>query len=319
MAFLVENQVYSRLAPAKINLRLRVIGRDQSNYHLLEMLNARIGLSDKIKLSFTKDAKIISGIAEDSPYFIDCDSESNLCTRLAKKYCSLIGVEQGISIIIHKNIPAQAGLGGASSNAVAVLQILHELTAEDRRLDQLQLATLLDSIGADLSFYWMQTPLAWVKGRGEKVLPITSAESESKFDKLLLDFFINREVAILLPNFSCSTAEVYSLYRSLKPEIELQKEEFSTALNEESQLDLGKLVKNDLRLASEKLHPEITSIVNELKKIEGISAEMSGSGSAIFCFSNDPADKSFSIPSLKQKLEEVANKYRTKLLISKIC
>ena len=112
------------LAPAKVNLYLRIVGRRPDGYHLLDSLMVPVSLYDEI----TVEAE--GGRPE---IVVTCDDptvpggETNLAYKAAALLCREAGVQAGVSINLRKCIPAGAGLGGGSSNAAAVLKSVNTL------------------------------------------------------------------------------------------------------------------------------------------------------------------------------------------------
>jgi len=101
------------LAYAKLNLVLRVVGRREDGYHLIQSLFCAVDLADEIWLYPKARGIELLGPEELGP------PEKNLAFRAAK---ALLGENgPGVRIVLHKNIPVGAGLGGGSSNAAAVL------------------------------------------------------------------------------------------------------------------------------------------------------------------------------------------------------
>jgi len=110
------------LAPAKINLSLRVLGKRPDGFHEIETLIAPISLYDKIDIErqnswidFTCDDPTLS------------TGDDNLVVRAAKLFLERTKVKSGVSIKLEKKIPHGAGLGGGSSDAAATLRGLNEL------------------------------------------------------------------------------------------------------------------------------------------------------------------------------------------------
>ncbi|HSA24120.1 MAG TPA: 4-diphosphocytidyl-2C-methyl-D-erythritol kinase, partial [Myxococcota bacterium] len=104
-------------APAKLNLWLRVIGRRPDGYHELDSLMVPIGLWDDVWLETGRN-----GITCRCPGRPELDGEHNLAARAARSWLRASGREIGLNITIRKRIPVEAGLGGGSSDAAAVLR-----------------------------------------------------------------------------------------------------------------------------------------------------------------------------------------------------
>ena len=108
------------LAPAKLNLDLRIVGRRADGYHLLESIFTLIELYDHIWFSVNQTGCIklhtpTDGITE----------EQDLCVRAARLLSGHTGTEYGVDIWLEKQIPVGGGLGGGSADAAVVLMVLN--------------------------------------------------------------------------------------------------------------------------------------------------------------------------------------------------
>lgn len=156
-------------APAKLNLFLRILGRRDDGYHLLQTVFQLIDLCDRVQLAPRVDGRIerLVGPAAVAPEF-------DLCVRAARLLQPFAAPGAGVSISLHKSIPMGGGLGGGSSDAAAVLlglNLLWGLGLEVDRLAQLGL-----SLGADVPVF-VRGDSAWAEGVGEQLLPIELGES----------------------------------------------------------------------------------------------------------------------------------------------
>ncbi|MDA1310405.1 MAG: hypothetical protein O2985_12480 [Proteobacteria bacterium] len=114
------------IAPAKLNLTLRVVGRRADGYHLLDSLTAFCGFGDRltVQLCNTGDSVVVSGP------FAESINSGNIVSRAVDLYRAATGLAASVKITIEKNIPVAAGLGGGSSDAGAVLRALQGLAPE---------------------------------------------------------------------------------------------------------------------------------------------------------------------------------------------
>lgn len=156
-------------AYAKINWTLDVLGRRDDGYHELKSVMQTIALADVIRLTPTEPGTV----------FFDCDVpelgvQDNLAVRAAHavQHLALSG-SPGVRIELNKRVPTQAGLGGGSSDAAAVLVALNALWS-------LGLGTTeLERIGADLGSdvpFFIRGGTSVVGGRGEQVEPLPDGE-----------------------------------------------------------------------------------------------------------------------------------------------
>lgn len=155
-------------AYAKINLTLDVVGKRDDGFHLLRSVMQTIALHDTIALTPLESPEIM--FACDNP---DIDDGQNLAVRAARLVRSTMGVPGGMSIELHKRTPVQAGLGGGSSDAGAVLLACAELWRSPMLAPQL--GDLAARLGSDVPFF-LAGGTALVEGRGERVEALPDAE-----------------------------------------------------------------------------------------------------------------------------------------------
>jgi 4-diphosphocytidyl-2-C-methyl-D-erythritol kinase len=248
------------LAPAKINLSLKVLGRRDDGFHEIETLIAPISLHDELNL-------------ERQPRWIDfvCDDPSlppngeNLVVRAAKSFFAATKTKGGVKISLKKNVPQGAGLGGGSSDAAATLLALNQLF--ETKLSLEELAGIGSAIGSDVPFFLFESP-AVCKGRGEIITPTKIKE---KFSILLLK-----------PAFGVSSAWAYSRW---------EKSREIRGINYTDQKFDDQTFVNDLeRPVFEKFIFLAQLKAWLLKQPEAGAALMSGSGSTIFAVMRPMAD-----------------------------
>ena len=165
------------LAPAKINLSLRVLGRRADGFHALETLMVPLDLADEITLDPMDSSPSPGG----SPFELRC-SDATLPTgmdNLALRAAELFRQRAALSlpptrIVLRKNIPHGAGLGGGSSDAAAVLLALNETLPIGLSVEEL--GELAAELGSDVPFFVYRSA-AVCRGRGEIVEPVTFAHA----------------------------------------------------------------------------------------------------------------------------------------------
>jgi 4-diphosphocytidyl-2-C-methyl-D-erythritol kinase len=152
------------LAPAKVNLVLRVGPRRPDGYHEILSLLAPLDLADTVEVSVRARA---GGVTCRVPGRPDLDGEANLAARAAALVKERFGKRNAIAIRIAKRIPVVAGLGGGSSDAAAVIRALSRAF---RIRDRAALREIALEVGSDVPFFLERGP-AWTRGRGEKLAP----------------------------------------------------------------------------------------------------------------------------------------------------
>jgi 4-diphosphocytidyl-2-C-methyl-D-erythritol kinase len=153
------------LAPAKVNLWLRVFGRDSKGYHAIESLFLLLSLADEITVERgAPGVRLVGAPPELGPI------DQNLAVRAARWFIAAARTEGGITITMTKRIPWSAGLGGGSSDAAATLAALNRLFGD--RLPAGDLLEIGSGLGSDVPFFLSGASLALGWGRGERLLPL---------------------------------------------------------------------------------------------------------------------------------------------------
>ncbi|WP_051940763.1 4-(cytidine 5'-diphospho)-2-C-methyl-D-erythritol kinase [Stenoxybacter acetivorans] len=196
----IPENACSCLAPAKLNLDLRIVGRRADGYHLLESVFTLIALYDCLHILPNHTGNIVLHTPTE-----DVLPENDLCYRAAKllqQHCAV--TKQGADIWLEKYIPVGGGLGGGSSDAALVLMMLNQLW--HCGLDKAALIKLGVRLGADVPFFIFGES-AFVCGIGENLSPMV----------LLPQWYV-----IIKPPVHVSTAAIFShenLTRNSKPSI----------------------------------------------------------------------------------------------------
>jgi len=246
-------------APAKVNLYLHVTGRRADGYHLLDSLVVFAGVADRLiaspapVLTFEARGPFAGGLGA---------ADDNLVLRAADGLAELAGVRTGAAIVLEKNLPVAAGIGGGSADAAAALRLLARLWKVRPRPDAL--ADLAAGLGADLPVCLFGRP-AFLSGFGEAVTPAPA----------LPDAWL----VLVNPGVALATAEVFSR-RTAPP---------GTPGRFPPVADLDDLVRvlaplrNDLAEVAAGLVPQVGFALAALDRLPGCRlARMSGSGATCF-------------------------------------
>lgn len=155
------------LAPAKVNIFLKILNKRKDGYHNILTIFERISLADEIKIS-----KIHRGIKISSDKPITRYPEDNIVYKAAELVLEYIGSPQkksyqGVKIKIKKRIPIAAGLGGGSSDAAAVLIGINRLYGLG--ISQKKLMDMAAKLGADVPFFVLNTRFAVGRAIGDKL------------------------------------------------------------------------------------------------------------------------------------------------------
>jgi 4-diphosphocytidyl-2-C-methyl-D-erythritol kinase len=248
-------------APAKINLFLRVLRKRTDGYHDIFSLMQKITLSDELVFKPRPQGIVLQCPNSDLPV-----SEDNLVFRAAKAVFSHAGYSSGIEIILTKNIPVAAGLGGGSSDAATTLLALNEMCRLG--LKKTELMKLGANLGADIPFFIFGNS-AFATGIGD--------ELEAWKDPLKLN------IVLINPSFSLSTKLVYEGLN-----LRLTKERINYSIPRFLELsDIIREMHNDLETVSLRMHPGLKDIQRLLLRHGALSAMMSGSGPTVFGIFSD--------------------------------
>lgn len=261
------------LAPAKINLSLRILGRRADGFHEIETFITPISLCDELKIE--KQGRWIDFRCDDPsiPH-----GEDNLVVRAAKAFFDQTKCEGGVSIELTKRIPHGAGLGGGSSDAAATLLALNQLFAT--KLPREALAKLGEDIGSDVSFFIFESA-ALCRGRGELVSPQKLQERLS--------------ILLLKPEFGVPTAWAYKQWQD--------SQEIPGRKYEAQELHGHRFVNDLERPVFEKFVFLAEMKTWLLKQPEVGVALMSGSGSTLFAVLRANADVDLVAKRAKDQLD----------------
>jgi len=249
--------LYDIPAPAKLNLFLHIVGRRDDGYHLLQSPFMLIDWCDTLHFSQRSDGKISR---EDLTWALP---EDDLVVRAARALQQATGCTAGAHIAIQKSIPAQAGMGGGSSDAASTLLALNRLW--NLKLSLEALSTIGLTLGADVPFF-LGGRNAWVEGIGEKLTPI--------------EIPVSRWV-VVKPDAGLETKRIFS-DPNLKRDSEcatiygFAAHTFDKALSQ---------TRNDLQAIAQTLCPEVNQALQWLDS-KGLRGRMTGSGSAVFAHLN---------------------------------
>jgi len=241
--------LYDVAAPAKLNLFLHITGRRDDGYHLLQSVFMLIDWCDTLNFELRQDGLISR---EDLGASLPAD---DLIVRAARALQAATGNRAGVHIGVHKRIPAQAGMGGGSSDAATTLLALNRLWQLNLPLRALSRIGL--TLGADVPFF-LGGHNAWVEGIGEQIRPI----------QLPTGRFL-----VVKPQAGLETRAIFS-----DPDL---KRDTETAIISGFAANAFGFGRNDLQPVAQKLCPGVTQALEWLQSL-GLNGRMTGSGSAVF-------------------------------------
>lgn len=258
-------------AQAKINLILRVLAREASGFHSIETVFLRLDLSDEISIRITNGRSLdCSGPAVPAGGLGAV--ERNLAYRAADAYARATGWPAGFAIEIEKHVPVGGGLGGGSADAGAVLRALDALSSNPLGPRLVELAA---SLGADVPFMSIDSPVSLAWGRGERLYPLKPLEC--------------KPILLAIPDFGIATADAYTWLAASRGHYApvgavLAADALATWE------EIARVATNDFEGVVARRHPVIAELIDRFRSMDALIAMLSGSGSTVFgVFDEAPA------------------------------
>lgn len=248
--------------PAKINLSLDVVGKQENGYHLLRMLMQTVSLHDtlNVRLLPKNDGIRFASNAK----FLPSDRR-NLAVEAAYRFLESAHADAGAEISLVKRIPVAAGLAGGSTDAAGVLLALNRLTGGPFSADAL--AALALTMGADIP-YCLRGGSALAEGIGEKLTQLPALPG--------------CRIVLCKPAVSVSTAAVFSRLQYKKLTCHPDTAGLLAALDSRSLSGVAQRMYNVLEDITVRLCPLISDIRGQFLEYGALGTVMSGSGPTVF-------------------------------------
>ncbi len=250
------------MAPAKVNLGLRILAREASGFHQLETVFLALEMGDTLRVEVGGDGISLS---VDGPP--TGPLEKNLVHRAARAFMDRLGERGGLKIRLSKRIPVQGGLGGGSSDAAATLKALSALFPG--AVEEAELWRMAGDLGSDVPFFLSRYPMALAWGRGERLLPLLPLPGAW--------------VVLALPPLSVSTPEAFA---ALAEERSLQgsaRRAGSLGLEDlGSWAGLASLAENDFEAVVFRRFPLLGRIRAVMEEASPTLSLLSGTGASLF-------------------------------------
>lgn len=249
-------------APAKLNLFLRICGKNNAGYHLIDSLVAFTEYGDNLTVySAEKDELVLTGEFAGT---INTHIKNNLVIRALNAFRQSGGNIGPLRIILEKKVPVGAGLGGGSSDAAALLLAINEQSKTP--LSQKNLCDIGLKLGADV-------PVCLARGC-QRVANIGEVLTPHDLPKIGAVILVNPGVAL-------STKDVFNSFAQSNKK---SGSGFGGPLSTQNVANIVKLG-NDLTETAASLVPQIRRCLDELTTAKGVvAAAMSGSGASCFAF-----------------------------------
>jgi 4-diphosphocytidyl-2-C-methyl-D-erythritol kinase len=192
---------------------------------------------------------------------------NNLFTKILDYFVKNFHIDPNLKIILQKNIPVGAGLGGGSSNGAYFIKILNEIFA--LKLSKIDMQKISLNFGSDIAFFF-ENEACLMSGRGEFLTEIPQFKNDLKKLKILL---IN-------PKIHLSTKEIFQDFAEKK--YQFSSKILERTFLEKSLQEILQNFNNDLEKPAISKAPVISEILQNLQKFSPICVKMSGSGSSCF-------------------------------------
>lgn len=251
---------------AKINLYLRVLGKNSNNYHLLHSL-----------VAFTEDIFDVITLESNNDYHLEIAGpnahllqiENNIITKAVNKFCALTNKKANFQITLTKNLPIAAGVGGGSGNAATIIKMLQQFFQISLEPDDL--ARLLIALGADVPVCY-HNRACYFEGIGEIITPIQT--------------FPDLWVVLVNPGIAIESVTVFKMgFEQFYSQVIPKLSDF-TSSKEVVQFLIAQ--DNDLYHNSKSIAPILSTLIEKIGSQKGCQyARMSGSGSTCFGIFSD--------------------------------
>jgi 4-diphosphocytidyl-2-C-methyl-D-erythritol kinase len=266
-------------AYCKVNLYLKVLDQRPDGYHELVTVFQTVSLFDTLEFFYESDGEDLSlSLAPTSSIKVPVDNTNLVIKSLKflKRYADRD--VKSVKIRLDKQIPVGAGLGGGSADAAAALVAVDRLCSLN--CGDAALGQIAENVGADVPFF-LKGGTALGRGRGELLTPLKNTAVYS--------------VVIVYPGFSVHTGKAYGWVdeaRQGSPKDDFPLQDMVSALERGNIADLCSSMHNDFHDVVAQHHPEIACIRDRLLNSGCESAQLTGSGSAVFgiCSSRETAE-----------------------------
>jgi len=263
---------------AKINRSLRILGKRADGYHEVETILQTVSLHDEITFS-----------REDQDILLTCDSpeiptdRTNLIVRAALLLRERFSKTSGVKISLTKRIPAQGGLGGASSNAAVTVLALNCLW--DLNLNRSEVVNVLASLGSDVPFF-LDGGVALARGTGTDISPLPDFEKS--------------HLLIITPNAKVSTPAAYQALKAPSLTTQESVSILSSSFAEPTFTDSDhEALYNDFEGVIFEIEPEIKRAKLALLEAGAQGGLLAGSGSSVFGIFENEGTRAQALADLK--------------------
>jgi 4-diphosphocytidyl-2-C-methyl-D-erythritol kinase len=252
--------------PAKLNLYLAILGKQADGFHALASVVARTEFGDGLEVDWDPNLEDADSLELTGPDFVSGDNTVNQAIRLFREAS---GIDKGsFSVRLTKRIPSGAGVGGGSSDAVAMLKAIQQIFPELG--GTINWEGIAARIGSDCPLFFYPGPIL-MEGRGERIIELGVTKRRQ---------LVGTPVIIFKPEFSINTSEAYRRLAKHK----LYHDSSQVDKDLEGWLSGESLLPphcNDFERLLETWMPSLDVVLKKLSS-HNLDVRMSGSGSACF-------------------------------------
>lgn len=260
----------TRDCPAKVNLLLRVLAREESGYHSIETAFCRLALSDTLEVARSGDGVTLGVAGADVG-----PTEKNLAYLAADAVLAATGRRFGVAMQLTKRIPAGGGLGGGSSDAAQALIAVNQLAGN--AIPRSELLQMGCRIGADVPFFLAETGLALGWGHGERLLSLPPLQP--------------MPALLLCPGVPIPTGEAYGWVDAARAGSSPRGSVTLDLSVLGNWSDLARLGGNDFESVVFGRFPALKVAFEALARTRPFLCRMSGSGSTLFAVYRNVRDR----------------------------
>ncbi len=260
-----QNNSLSLKAYAKVNLALDVLRRRPDGYHDVKMIMQNLDIYDELEFEViardTEDTKITLTVNKEG---IPTD-DRNLVYKAIAMLFEAFNIKSHIAVNLIKNIPAEAGMAGGSTDCAAALKAVNTLYNLGLSIEELMSYGV--KLGADVP-YCILGRTAISEGIGEVLTPVKGLPQV--------------HVLVAKPPVNVSTKEIYTNLKANELERHPDVEGMVEALESGNLSAIAQRMENVLETVTVDMHPEIEELKKLMKNQGALNAIMSGSGPTVF-------------------------------------
>jgi len=275
-------------APAKLNLFLHITGRRDDGYHLLQSVFMMVDWCDRLHFELRADGGIDREDIGPAPASGALPAE-DLSVRAARALGEATGCPLGVRIGLEKHIPAEAGMGGGSSDAATTLLALNRLWGLG--LTRRELAGIGLRLGADVPFF-LAGRNAWVEGVGERITPLHLTPGRFVVVKPPGGASTQRIFGARELKRDSKTATIQGFAANVSGNQTDESDATGGGFQLAGALDIQRILAfghNDLQPVAQAICPEVGHCIQWLEG-HGLQARMTGSGTAVFAHLAQPSN-----------------------------